>query len=171
MIFGIYLLFLASHAKLTSLKVRFHMLRLRNATDVIKKKKQCKINKLRYFFSCMCFFSCIKVKFNELTLRESPLPNVWRYLLIKSWYHNIIDLIIWLNDWLPERTKWAPSRRVRCAHGICRVGLARKSSLFAYIVNPQLAKLFWLKRLNIGLVLFCSFIISNSSRSTKNALN
>ena len=84
MIFGIYLLFLASHAKLTSLKVRFHMLRLRNATDVIKKKKQCKINKLRYFFSFMCFFSCIKVKFNELTLRESPPPQCVKISLNKE---------------------------------------------------------------------------------------
>ena len=40
------------------------------------------------------------------------------------------------SDWLPEQARWFHL----CPLGISRVGPARKSSLFGYVINPLLTK-------------------------------
>ena len=51
--------------------------------------------------------------------------------------------------------------------GISRVGPARTTSLFGYVINPLLTKLVRSRWLYIGLVLFAVLLTSISSRSRK----
>ena len=81
-----------------------------------------------------------------------------------SWLNPRADKMkrILRSDWPPE---WASMGRRSCSLGISRVGPARKSSLFGYIINPLLTKPqmvgYWPR------TFFAFSLTSTSSRSIK----